>query len=450
MLKEVTGSNGEPRASLDSDQEVLVALERHTSELAEHQAALLQLVQFQAAIFEHSLLPTNLLARLSVLTSRLWRQGQKLEASSAATTEATIITQAHARQRATQREAQQSATPARPAFKAHEVDQWLTAATTAKRAASPPAASAAVVHEQDEGEVARLRTALIAERWKNMQSRIRWSTQQSHMSEEAMSLRQHIKLVTTMYQKLWDARGVGGAGTNNPVRPATATVPTKPSPWNNSEAVTGGAPPPGSAASPRRASTARGARSTACVSVTATTKARCGSAKPAAPSWAVVQQQPPPSSEAAATTATPMAAATATSSANGAMNGAVGQQGGTAGLGGPGNAADVLRSLANYSGGDGDAARQETLGEHALALSLAHAQQLDFVQRTHEQRIKELRFALDAATPRSRIAATASPRAGTAPSARGALPSVTQQITWEEARAAIATTARRQDRKSVV
>ena len=599
----------------DPSPDLLLALERHASGLAVHQTALLELVRFQEALFEHSLLPTDLLSRLAVLSSRLWRQGQELEASSAATAEAAVVAQEHARKRAAQlvaaREAQQSA-PACPAFKAHEVDRWLATATTAKKVAAPPAAPtaavhvpaavihapAAVVHEEDEGEVARLRTALIAERWKNMQSRIRWSAQQTHMTEEATALRQHIKLVTIMYQKLWDARGVGSSGaTNNAARPAT--VPSKPSPWSNSEAATGAAQQPGRAVPPRRASTARGTRTTARVPVTAA-KARCGSAQPSAPSWAVVQQPPPPpEAPAAAATATatsgasggptrasagpptavkaapkrppeeaprqqpqpqrsqpqpkppqpqpqpqpqqqqqqqgqvapagrafspvtgasapppppppdedPREAATAepleadeppmaaeeveeeeeapmgarrrlpwepraeaaalpptdegagyvtsaapqrrrvplhppTPALPAGLRGAVAQHGGTAGLGGAGNAADVLRSLADDSGGDGDAARQETLGEHALALSLAHAQQLDFVQRTYEQRIKELRLALDAATPRSRLAAAASPRAGTAPPARGALPSVTQQLTWEEARAAIATTARR-------
>mgnify|MGYP006081623311 FL=1 len=112
--------------------------------------------------------------------------------------------------------------------------------------------------------------------------------------------------------------------------------------------------------------------------------------------------------------------------------------------GAPSMAAGVLSSL-----GEEELLRRETdsIAEHGLSLSLAHARQLDFVQATYEQRLQAMTRALEKAsvTPAQRAdTERASPRRRTdPPKQQTGLPSVTQQIAWEDARAAIAATARR-------
>ena len=107
-------------------------------------------------------------------------------------------------------------------------------------------------------------------------------------------------------------------------------------------------------------------------------------------------------------------------------------------------AAGVLSSL-----GEEELVRREadSIAEHGLSLSLAHARQLDFVQSSYEQRLLAMTRALEKAsvtTAQRADAERASPRRRTdPPKQQTGLPSVTQQIAWEDARAAIAATARR-------
>ena len=218
--------------------------------LETHRQTIAELLSLQDVLFQSSLLPPDLIARLSVLACRLWREGESLEEATAADAELVLITAEHATaaaaaavlEEAARIAAMQPAPPppapkvepfrrgsARPAMPpvasataaASTAPQRPTRGGVVSQSTAPVASSVVKVRAEDEAPLKRLRTAIVVERWKRVQEGMTRTAQQEVHDTEAEALRSHIKLVTAMYQKLWD--DVGGDNAKGPrSRPASA------------------------------------------------------------------------------------------------------------------------------------------------------------------------------------------------------------------------------------
>merc|ERR1740139_262869 len=61
------------------------------SVLSTHRQTIAELLSLQDVLFQSSLLPPDLIARLSVLACRLWQEGESLEEASTAAAEALLV-----------------------------------------------------------------------------------------------------------------------------------------------------------------------------------------------------------------------------------------------------------------------------------------------------------------------------------------------------------------------
>ena len=244
--------------SSNSSQASLPPPEREptASVLKTHRQTIAELLSLQDVLFQSSLLPPDLIARLSVLACRLWREDDSLEEAAAADAEALVLkTAEHAAAAAAAAALEEAArvaamqpAPPPPPPKEQPFRRGSRASTTMPLAASttaaastadsprqrptrggvvsqptapPPPPVAVKVRAEDEAPLKRLRTAIVVERWKRVQEGMTRTAQQEVHDSEAEALRSHIKLVTAMYQKLWD--DVGGDNSKGPrSRPASA------------------------------------------------------------------------------------------------------------------------------------------------------------------------------------------------------------------------------------
>ena len=230
------------------------------SVLNTHRQTIAELLSLQDVLFQSCLLPPDLIARLSVLACRLWREGDSLEEAAAADAEALVLkTAEHAAAAAAAAALEEAARvaamqPAPPPPPPKEqpfrrggraiATMPLTASTTTaastadsprqrptrggvvSQPTAPPPPVAVKVSAGDEAPLKRLRTAIVVERWKRVQEGMTRTAQQEIHDSEAEALRSHIKLVTAMYQKLWD--DVGGDNSKGPrSRPASAAEMTR-------------------------------------------------------------------------------------------------------------------------------------------------------------------------------------------------------------------------------
>ena len=215
------------------------------SVLKRHRQTIAELLSLQDVLFQSSLLPPDLIARLSVLACRLWREGDSLEAAAAADAEALVLKTAEhtaaaaaaaALEEAARVAAMKPAPPPPPpkeqpfrrgtpgsrgssampvfastvaaASAADSPRQRPTRGGVVSQPAAPPPPPVPVKRAmEDEAALKRLRTAIVVERWKRVQEGMARAAQQELHDSEAEALRGHIKLVTAMYQKLWDDTG---------------------------------------------------------------------------------------------------------------------------------------------------------------------------------------------------------------------------------------------------
>ena len=261
-------------SSSNSSQASLPPPEREptASVLKRHRQTIAELLSLQDVLFQSSLLPPDLIARLSVLACRLWREGDSLEAAAAADTEALVLkTAEHTAaaaaaadlEEAARVAAMQPAPPPPPpkeqpfrrgsrgstampvfastvaaASAADSPRQRPTRGGVVSQPTAPPPPPVPVKRaKEDEASLKRLRTAIVVERWKRVQEGMARAAQQELHDTEAEALRGHIKLVTAMYQKLWD--DTGGDTNKAPRSRPTSAARSRPTRRARSFAVAG-------------------------------------------------------------------------------------------------------------------------------------------------------------------------------------------------------------------
>jgi hypothetical protein len=169
--------------------------DRHLHET--HRTTISELLALQDVLFQASLLPPDLLARLSVLSCRLWQENEALEVSTyAAAVDAADTAAALA---AAEEQLRISAVPAAASDSAtaEQLGRRHTAPPRSTLApprdlyqppAPPPRETAKAATSEQPGRSeseARMRSALMAERWKGVQERLRMTAEAGQKDAEA-------------------------------------------------------------------------------------------------------------------------------------------------------------------------------------------------------------------------------------------------------------------------
>lgn len=149
--------------------------------IAEHQDALAGLLHLKNALFTHSLLPPELIARLTLLVSQLWRNGQILYNA----VPGEVAQRQHEEQeRANVRHAELAS------FQA-AIDHERAAAERSQAAQRAAESRGRLLHQQ-----------LVAQRWRSMHARTLLHRERIRFRKEISDMRQHSELLTSMYNNV--------------------------------------------------------------------------------------------------------------------------------------------------------------------------------------------------------------------------------------------------------